>query len=526
MQLTKLLSTLISIISLSEAYRILVVFPICAKSHNILGNGVVNNLLKAGHEVVHITCIPNKKTITNLTEIDVSAMDTNDVETKEVDSFKLKNLVGKDNIADSLQFFYMIHELTKKFLKDESLTEFFLNTTQQFDVVIAEWMFTDLAAGIAPLYKCPLIWVSTMEAHWQILRLIDGPSHPAYSVDIFSTNNLPLTFVERVTELWVMIKKMVFINLIVTYFEKNVYNEVFLPIAAKRGVTMPSYQDAVYNGSFLLLNSHPSYGTPFQLPQNAKYVGGYHIDTNVHPLPKDIQKIMDEARDGVIYFSMGSNLKSMDMSDNMKRSILKTFSELKQTVLWKFEGNLSDVPANVHLMKWAPQQSILAHPNIKMFINHGGQLSTTEAIHCGVPVIGIPVFGDQYINIKSAVHKGFGIMVRLTEDIAGHLAEAIREILQNESYKNKAVELSKIYHNRPLPPGKELVYWVEEVIQTGGAAHLRSPALHVPLYQKAYLDLIALVSIIIYLLRKIMSKLLSFRRKTEVKANKKKIKKH
>lgn len=66
-----------------------------------------------------------------------------------------------------------------------------------------------------------------------------------------------------------------------------------------------------------------------------------------------------------------------------------------------------------------------------MFITHGGQLSTTEAIHFGVPVVGIPVFGDQYVNMKSAEDKGFGISVKLAEDMADDILAAVREILNN-----------------------------------------------------------------------------------------------
>lgn len=68
---------------------------------------------------------------------------------------------------------------------------------------------------------------------------------------------------------------------------------------------------------------------------------------------------MDNANNGVIYFSMGSNLKSKDLPDEIKRNILKMFGTLKQTVLWKFEEVLSDLPANVHILKWAPQPAIL-----------------------------------------------------------------------------------------------------------------------------------------------------------------------
>lgn len=68
---------------------------------------------------------------------------------------------------------------------------------------------------------------------------------------------------------------------------------------------------------------------------------------------------MDNAKNGVIYFSMGSNLKSKDIPKAIKDGIIKVFSELNQTVIWKYEENLLNVPKNVHVIKWAPQQSIL-----------------------------------------------------------------------------------------------------------------------------------------------------------------------
>lgn len=65
-------------------------------------------------------------------------------------------------------------------------------------------------------------------------------------------------------------------------------------------------------------------------------------------------------------------------------------------------------------------------------------------------------------------------------------------------------ELSFIYHDRPAKPGAELVHWVEHVIKTDGAPHLRSAALIVPWYQKAYLDLALLLAALIYVLRKVL----------------------
>lgn len=72
---------------------------------------------------------------------------------------------------------------------------------------------------------------------------------------------------------------------------------------------------------------------------------------------------------------------------------------------------------------------ISAHPNCVLFITHGGLLSTTEAIHYAVPIIGIPVFGDQFNNVNRAVKKGFGKLVKLSYAMADDLENAIHEII-------------------------------------------------------------------------------------------------
>ena len=65
------------------------------------------------------------------------------------------------------------------------------------------------------------------------------------------------------------------------------------------------------------------------------------------------------------------------MGEKQRKMFLNTFSKLKQKVLWKWETEkMDDLPKNVKLSKWVPQQDVLGHPNIKAFITHGGFGST------------------------------------------------------------------------------------------------------------------------------------------------------
>ncbi|CAG9793380.1 unnamed protein product [Diatraea saccharalis] len=196
------------------------------------------------------------------------------------------------------------------------------------------------------------------------------------------------------------------------------------------------------------------------------------------------------------------------MPERLKRDILKVFGGLKQTVLWKFEEALPNLPSNVHIVQWAPQPSILAHPNCILFITHGGALSMTEAVYFAKPIIGIPIFGDQFNNIAMAVNLGFGIQVELSYELADELNDALEEMLSTSSYTAKAKEVSFVYHHRPVPPAVELVHWVEHVVYTRGAPHLRSPALFTPWYQKVYLDLITVILMVFYILKFIIGKII------------------
>ena len=64
-------------------------------------------------------------------------------------------------------------------------------------------------------------------------------------------------------------------------------------------------------------------------------------------------------------------------------------------------------------------------------------------------------------------------------------------------YKKNAVELSYRYKDRPMSPADTAVYWIEYVIRHKGAAHLKTAAVHMPLYQYLLLDVIAFLSFII-----------------------------
>lgn len=103
------------------------------------------------------------------------------------------------------------------------------------------------------------------------------------------------------------------------------------------------------------------------------YYAGAHIKPP-KPLPTYLQQFLDTAEHGVIFFSLGSHLQSSKLPKEKMNAFMNVFGTLKQRVIWKFEDESYKVPANVLIGKWLPQSDILAHPNVVLFITHGGKI--------------------------------------------------------------------------------------------------------------------------------------------------------
>lgn len=78
---------------------------------------------------------------------------------------------------------------------------------------------------------------------------------------------------------------------------------------------------------------------------------------------------------------------------------------------------------------------ISEHNNTKAFITHGGLMSSQESIHSAVPMIGIPIFGDQHNNVEVNVKKGIATSLQLATLDEKKLIVAIKDVLYNPSYK-------------------------------------------------------------------------------------------
>ncbi|XP_045782072.1 UDP-glucosyltransferase 2-like isoform X1 [Maniola jurtina] len=504
------LAVLLSVISTGYAYNILCLQNVPSKSHYHLVKGLIFPLLEAGHKVTWITTFPGKP-VTNLTYIDISHIQEL---TRHLDMTN-PNSQNLDMVKE------FARNITRSTLQTPGVRNALIN--EKFDAVVTEWFFSEVETGYAAVQDAPWILLCGMVLHSHLEYLVDTVRSVPTIPILTSHYDTPMTLWQRIQNTLSYLS-FTYHTMSSQPINKANYEEYFEPLAKARGVTLPPYDEAMHNVSIMFVNSHPSFAPPFVTPPNVVDIAGYHIDEDVPPLPKDLQDLLDSSRQGVVYFSMGSVVRSAALPAQTQRELVKMLGELPYTVLWKFEEKMEGLPRNLHIRPWMPQSSILSHPNVKVFITHGGLLSTLESLHFGVPVIAVPVFGDQPSNALRCVRAGHALKVDFNlPELAGNLKTALDEMLNNNSYYNRAKEISRLFRKRPVSNKKLIQHYVELAIESKGARHLRSNSLMYSWYQLWMLDQLAVLILALFIIAIIIKKILSnlFRKKGKPSTGKK-----
>nr|AVT42214.1 UDP-glucuronosyltransferase 40D9 [Lissorhoptrus oryzophilus] len=516
-QLKSMLKFLIymHILGTLDCARLLGIFPMPGRSHYLLAEKMMKGLAVAGYDVTFITPYKTKDVPQNVSFTDIvieGVADTYNKKLAEIDLYVDSNRNSYQKMVSYTELFIDWINKTLHHPKVRAL----MQPGNKFDAVLMEQFFDDALKYFAHHFKCPLILTTSAGPLWFTSTMVGQPSPPSYVPHVYFNGQVleGMSFFQRMSNLYSYIVHYAFDYWHLIPLQDKVLHEAF-PDA-------PYVTDLNNYTAIVLSSSHLSILDPMPLVPNLVEVGGYHIDAP-KKLPQDMQQFLDNATEGVIYFSMGTNIKSKDMPEEKKLALLNAFSRLKQKVLWKFEEeNMIKIPKNMLIKNWMPQRDILAHPNVKLFITHGGFLSTTETIFHGKPVLVIPVFADQFLNADRAVQKGYGL--KLPYDDPNFNEETIfkllKELLDNPKYMDNAQLRSRIFHDRPLKPMEAVVYWVNYTLRYHGAKHLMVAGANQPFYQYLMLDVVAFHVAVawlgLYLLKLTITKL-GDTRKTKIK---------
>ncbi len=96
---------------------------------------------------------------------------------------------------------------------------------------------------------------------------------------------------------------------------------------------------------------------------------------------------------------------------------------------------------NMYGDQFLPQPSIL--PQCDLLITHGGNNTVCEGFHFGLPMIGLPLFWDQYDNAQRLHELGFGIRLDTYGFADEELTSAVDTLLADGDLRAKLAAIGE-----------------------------------------------------------------------------------
>lgn len=473
--------------------KILGVFGHLGKSHFDVFKPLLEELAHQGHEITVISYFPRtdnaktKEPLPNYKDIDLVDPEVG-VYVNIVDLQKISHSFFRP-VYEFLMLKSMADFACSTGLRNPAVTEL-LRSDEKFDVILTENFNTDCFLGFIHHFKTPYLALSSHQIMPWTNEDMGNEDNPSYIPNVFFGLTRPMDFFNRMT------------NTVTLPMFKAVYEYWFRPahqIIANEvfGPDLPKLKKIAQQSNALLVNTHSSlHGSRPQLP-NVVEIGGIHIPSRINPLPEDIAEFLDSAHDGALFFSLGSMIKATTMPQKKLDAILKVLGSIPRKVIWKWEiDELPHKMDNVITRKWLPQFAVMNHPNIKCYLGHGGLLGLSEAVYIGLPMILVPIFGDQFYNSAAAKTRGAAVVLSFDDLSEQSLRHALDICFNNTSYRENAQRLSKAYRDRPATPLETAVWWTEYIARGNGNSYLRSEGADLLWYQYHLID-VALVLIIV-----------------------------
>jgi MGT family glycosyltransferase len=103
-----------------------------------------------------------------------------------------------------------------------------------------------------------------------------------------------------------------------------------------------------------------------------------------------------------------------------------------------------------------PQTKVI--PQVDLVITHGGNNTTTEALHFGKPMVLLPLFWDQYDNAQRMDELGFGIRMATYEFTPAELNDAVERLLADTDLRRRMDEMGARIRDRDgLTKGADII---------------------------------------------------------------------
>jgi len=218
----------------------------------------------------------------------------------------------------------------------------------------------------------------------------------------------------------------------------------------------------------------------YVFPEEADYTDERPLDSTWHRMDSSVRgtdqqyvvpaAVIERAEgSALVYLSLGS-LGSADV-DLMRRLVDVLGRTPHRFIVSKgpqhAEFELAD---NMVGAEFLPQTTLI--PQVDAVITHGGNNTTTEALHFGKPMILLPLFWDQYDNAQRMDELGFGVRLATYAFTDAEMDAALATVLAPDKRAELAAVGERIRTRDGLVHGADVIERVarDHAERTGGAS--------------------------------------------------------
>jgi MGT family glycosyltransferase len=174
----------------------------------------------------------------------------------------------------------------------------------------------------------------------------------------------------------------------------------------------------VYPRELDYIDARPLDGTWHRVDSSVRETDDQYV------VPTELAERPDDS--ALIYLSLGS-LGSADVG--LMQRLIDILGRTRHRVIVSMGPRADELRLAENMTGAATLPQTTLMPQVDLVITHGGNNTTTEAMHFGKPMVVLPLFWDQYDNAQRVHELGFGVRLATYSFSDGELTGAVDRLL-------------------------------------------------------------------------------------------------
>lgn len=268
------------------------------------------------------------------------------------------DLIGNRKSGKLKAFWYLKTkfgvEVCKVLYSDHETLEWIRKST--FDLIVIDSYLNECGYGLAHFFHAKTIAFSTFSVGPWYFDVYGIPLTESSSTSdvIFHYPAFEHGFISRVVSA---------VNPLAWKVLREYWYFPWLEEITKDGLgldTVPSFSELEKNTSLIFMSTHYAQEYPRTFPPNVIPIGGLVLTGNTKPLPMAMTNFINKGKNGFIYISFGTMFEFADMDEEIKEAFVHALCQFPEIqFIWKSRSVGIDLPPNILVTKWAPQQDLL-----------------------------------------------------------------------------------------------------------------------------------------------------------------------